>query len=102
MPHFFFALFLFLAKREELDVTKRELEVHIEKGRKKSERDKTEAKRKRRYSRLRAEKLRAKAVHKYQSKVTESPCETRCPKPLVCTVTMCTSEQGFLKDVSQR
>ena len=52
MPHFYFALFLFLAKSEELDVTKRELEVPIEKGRKKSERDKTEAKRKRRYSRL--------------------------------------------------
>ena len=71
MPHLIFALFLFLAKSEELDASKRELEVLIEEGRKKSERDITEAKRKRRNSRQRAVKLRAKAVAKYQSKVKE-------------------------------
>ena len=27
---------------------------------------------------------------------------TPWPKPLVCAVKMCNSEQGFLKDVSQR
>ena len=71
MPYFYFALFLFLAKSDELDVKTRELEGHIEEGRKKSERDITEAKRNRRNSRQRAVKLRANAVAKYQSKLTE-------------------------------